>query len=193
MQIILMALLGIVLAFLLVRFGPRSRREAEKPNEGMHNKRIGDGLRKLNANKKKYAVMTRALLDETPDDNLIEAVLSNLWAKMAPDLSDALAVMPEQTKERQYIFALYAVTGGIKQAGFEKLKDCPDAALLPVALEALQVLDMPQSAMLMQKGIEEEDADAYQEPYTDTFDGEAGKAKMIAYIRDHADAFCDLI
>lgn len=192
--IILFGLLGILLAYLLVKFGPRSRKNAqtEAPNEGLRNNRIGDGLRRLDTNKKKYTVMTQALLDETPDHQLIEAVLSNLWARMRPDMTDALTVAQAQSLSRQYIFALYAVTGGIKQVGFDMLKASPDVVLLPIALEALEALDLPQSAALMRQAIDEEDADGYREPYTDAFDAEGGKEKMIAYIRGNASSFLDL-
>lgn len=192
MEIAMMVVLGVVLAYLVVRFGPRAQREAAKKESGQIEKaRIGDGLRRLNANKQRYKEMTPALLAETPEDMLIEAVLSNLWAKMQPDLSDALTVMRTQSPERQHVFAVYAITGGVKQAGFEKIKDCPDAELLPVALEGLRAMDMPQSADLLQKAIDEEDADAYNTPYSDTFDGENGKDKLSAYIRAHATAFTD--
>lgn len=192
MAIALMALFGVLLAFLLVRYGPRARREAANPNEGTHQMRIGDGIRRLNAFKKKYAVMTPTLLAETPDDDLIEAVLSNLWAKMRPDMKDALTVIQGQSAARQNIFALYAVTGGVKQAGFEKIKDSPDAVLLPAALQALLAMDMPQSAALLEAAIAaDEDADEYKVPYTDTFHGEGGQEKMIAYIRANPQGFSD--
>lgn len=191
MSIIIMALLGVLLAYLMVRFGPLSQRKAESSGETVTRERIGDRLRRLEANKKKYAVMTQSLLEETPDEELIEAVLSNLWAKMRPDMKDALDVIQRQSMERQTIFALYAVTGGVKQAGFEKLKESPDAVLLPTALGALDSLEMTQTISLLRSAMETEDADQYQTPYTDSFDGEGGREKMIAYIRENPDGFLD--
>lgn len=194
MTILWMALLGVLLALLLVRFGPvaRKRQQEGGPNDGMHKTRIGDGLRRLRENKAKYGTLTPELLAQTEDDDLIEAVLSNLWAKMQPDMSDALTVMRGQNEARRMIFALYAVTGGVKQAGFVKLKDSPDAELLPVALVGLETLEMPQSAALLREAMEDgADADAMQTPYGEAFAGEAGKERMIAYIREHPAAFSD--
>lgn len=189
--IILFALLGVLLAYLLVKFGPRGRRATRPADEGLRSNRIGDSLRRLDLFKQKYARMTQSLLDETPDEDLIEAVLSNLWAKMRPDMTDALSVIQTQNLSRQHLFALYAVTGGVKQAGFDKLKASPDAVLLPIALEALQALDMPQSAALMRQAIDAQDADACQEAYADAFHAEIGKEKMVACIRNNAAAFVD--
>lgn len=193
MDIIIMAAFGVLLAFLLVRFGPLARKKEAEANSTAHRNRIGDGLRRLEANKKKYAVMTKPLLDETPDEDLIEAVLSGLWAKMKPDMSDALEVIQAQSKERQHIFALYAITGGVKQAGFDKIKACPDKVLLPVALEALERLDMPESIAALRSAIEAaQKADQYNTPYSDAFDAEDGKDKMAHYVRSHPEGFLDL-
>lgn len=193
MNIVLLALIGVILVIMLARLARESKKRDAQPdgNDGMHNRRVGDGLRRLRENKKKYGTMTEALLAETPDEGLLEAVLANLWAKMRPDMTDALTVIQQQNRQRQHIFALYAVTGGVKQAGFEKIKESPDAVLLPMTLEGLEALGMPQSAELFSRAMQEEEADAYDEPYIETFEGEGGRERMTAYIRDNAAAFCD--
>lgn len=190
MSIVGIIALAAVLLALLYWFGRRRQDDAE--DTGMQRRRIGDGLRRLNANKAKYATLTQTLLAETPDDQLLEAVLSNLWAKMPGDLSGAPAIMQAQSMPRQYVYALYAVTGGAKQDGFVALKAGPDAAFLPVALAALDALDMPQSAALLRLAVAETDADAYQTPYAEAFAAEDGKAKLIAYIRSNQRDFTDL-
>lgn len=194
MSIALIVILAVILVVMLVRYRAMSNTSAKDEHGGLHNRRIGDGLKRLNANKEKYAVMTKEKLAETPDEDLIEAVLSNLWAKMKPDLSDAASVMAAQTLDRQRMFAAYAITGGIKHEGFEKIKTCGDAAYLPLALDALEAMDMQQSAKIMREALAlEEDADALQEPYGEAFHGEGGKERMVAYIREHTDGFLDLV
>lgn len=193
MNFVLVAVLAVVLVGLVLSMRSRDRKIAENPDVGLGNNRIGDGIKRLNANKQKYAVMTGPLLGDTPDEQLIEAVLSNLWAKMRPDMADANAVMQGQSTGRQYVYALYAVTGSVDQVGFDKTREGPEAPQLPVAVEALQALELPQSADLLREAIASEDADAYNEPYLETFHGEGGKARMVDYIRAHAGAFCDLV
>lgn len=194
MSIAVIALIGVVLLLALVWLVRANRRVDGKQaqQEGLHNRRIGDGLRRLHANKEKYGVMTEALLAQTEDDMLLEAVLSNLWAKMQPDLSDAVAVMAGQSPERRRIYALYAVTGSVKQDGFEKALRGPEGPFAAAALEALGVLGMSQSAALMAEALRGDTPDLYNEPYTETFVGEAGKERMTAYIRENSKAFCDL-
>lgn len=193
MAIVIMALVGVLLAFLLVRYGPIAQKRAQNADDGLHGRRIGDGLKRLNAMKAKYAVMTRQLLDETSDDGLIEAVLSNLWAKMAQDMSDALTVISKQSPGRRMIFSLYAVTGGARQAGFAKLMESPDAALLPDALDGLQALQMHESAAILREAVGAgDDADSFRAPYADAFAAEDGKGRMAAYIRENPSDFLDL-
>lgn len=191
MPTVLLVLIIILLAAMLARLIIAGRNLRKNPDGGIHSRRIGDGLRKLHTDMAKYANMTGDLLAETPDDELLEAVLTGLWAKMRPDLSDAAAVMAMESRERRNLYAIYAVTGGVRQDGFSALQSSPDAAFLPTAREALQVLDLPQSAALLREGLQAEEPDAYNEPYLETFEGEGAKAKLIAYIRSNAAAFTD--
>lgn len=192
MALIILLVAVVMLAVAVVGTGLRKRQEPD--GEGMQWNRIGDRLRRLQANMEKYKVMTPALLEETPDDKLIEAVLSNLWAKMAPDMSDAAAIMAGQNAQRQHLFALYSITGGIGQDGVAATRQGPDGHWGSVAVQALEEMGMLQSATLLHEGLsaDGEEADAFQEPYLETFDGEGGKERMVAYIRAHAKDFLDL-
>lgn len=182
----------LVLMFIwIVRFVRKGRTQSAQDVEVTKN-RIGDGMRELAAKKKKYAVMTTALLFETPDDVLVEAILCNLWAKMKPDLSNAFAVMQTVNMHRQYLFTLYAITGGIRQAGMQKLKDSSDAKLLPQCVDALEAIGIGGCADILREAMQAEDSEAYTEPYLEHFYAEDGVAKMVAFIRANAADFCDL-
>lgn len=185
-------LVGALMVLAFIWFFLKSRRPQEVGDESaMRFERIGDGLRRLEENKRRYAHMTPALLAETEDDDLLEAVLSNLWAKMRPDLSDAQAVMTAQTAARRMLYGLYWVTGEIKQDGFAMLEKDTGDGWFPLALDALDALGMEQSASLLRSAMEAPDAERYRDPYLETFQGEAGKARMVAYIRSQPDAFVD--
>ncbi len=153
--------------------------------------RVGDRLRRMRENMRKYAVMTETLLRETPDEALLEAVLSNLWAKMRDDLSDADEVLVALSEERRRVFALYAVTGGVGQAGLAETLAGGDAALVPVCADALDAIGAARSAEALRAGMAAEDPDGYSDAYTEAFEAEAGKERMVAYIRANSAAFCD--
>ncbi len=189
MDIAISVLFAILLVYLLARLNPFSR----GGEDGLLKNRIGDGLRKLKALKRKYAVMTESLLMAAPDDELLEAVLANLWAKMAPDLSDAHGVMRGQSEGRRHIYALYAVTGGVRQSGFAAVRKGEDASLLPGCAQALEAIGAPSSADLLRRAMAADDPSPFSAPYLESFDAEDAKAKMVAYIRKNPEAFCDLI
>lgn len=155
-------------------------------DDGMHKVRIGDRLARLNDMMSAYETMTGQLLSETPDETLLEAVLSNLWAKMDRDLENEFDVMAELSPERRYIYAIYAVTGELRQATSDKPpKKMKEAGPAQYALcaEALEAVGASGSAALLRQG--ETDA------YFMKFDEEDVMARMVQYIREHAEAFCD--
>lgn len=192
MQIVAIILIGLALAYFLTRMGPRNRQGEDMPNGGMHNRRIGDGLRHLTAIKEKYAVMTESLLDQTPDDELIEAVLANLWAKMDDDLSNAVEVLSQLSTQRRNLYALYSVTGDVKREGFVKTMQGADAPFMAAAGDALYAMDMQQSVALLKAAAAAPDADSYQTPYIESFTAEDGKTRMVEYIRANPRGFVDL-
>lgn len=161
---------------------------------GYGENRIGDRLKRLKANKRRYAVMTPELLNQTEDDLLLEAVLSNIWAKMAEDLHDMADVLSRETRDRKYIFSLYAVTGTVSNGGFEALFAGPDAALVPQCAEALEAIDMTACAQMLRKATGAgTGADAFSAPYLECFDALNGRERMVRFIRDNAGDFTDAV
>lgn len=186
MDILTAVLVAAALAFILWFLLLRNRPEGKFTRD-----RIGDAVKRLNDNMEKYKVMTADLLAQTPDEDVLEAVLSNLWAKMKYDMSDAQAVMSAQNRSRQYMFSIYAVTGGVKQSGFAKFKASEDAVWLPMAVAALETIDAKDSAALLREAIAAADAEPYNLPYLECFENEQGRELMLVYIREHARDFVD--
>lgn len=160
-------------------------------DEAIHKERIGARLHRLQDSMDQYAVMTEALMAETPDEALLEAVLSNLWAKMQPDLSDAQRVMAGQTPERQAVYAVYAVTGGAKQEGLAAVRQGADGEDIPLCADALAAIGAEETAAVLREAAGAEDPDAYTAAYLEHFDAEDCKGRLVAYIRAHARAFWD--
>lgn len=189
-NVLLLGLVSLAAVAAFLWFFQRGRGTGDADG-GVRVNRIGDGLHRLEANMRQYAHMTPALLEQTADDTLLEAVLSNLWAKMQPDLSDAEGVMAGQTDARRAVYALYWVTGEAKQNGFAGLRKPPGTAWFPVALDALDALDMRQSAAMLRAAMEAPDADACRDAYLEAFHAERGKERMAAFIRSEPEAFVD--
>lgn len=188
----------VLLLYIILRFARKDKVQDTQKGKAQHasegtifRNRIGDGMRELAAKKKKYAIMTPVLIAETPDETLVEAVLCNLWAKMRPDLSDAFDVMQALSLRRQYFFTLYAITGGIRQAGIQKLKESSDARLLPQCLEALEAVSITGCAEVLREAMQAEDGESYTAPYLEHFTAEDGYAKLVDFIRVNAADFCD--
>ncbi len=183
--------IGLAVLVLAVLFITRFVKGAGGKGTESHTSRIGDRIRKLNEDKRKYAVMTEALLMETENGSLLGAVLANLWAKMAPDLSDAHGVMSGLSKERQMIYALYAVTGSVNQKGFSAALSGEEGPLFSACGDALETIGAAQSAKILREGADALDPDVYTEAYLEAFEAEGGKAKMAAFVRENPSAFCD--
>lgn len=118
-----------------------------------------------------------SLLDSVPDDALLEAVLSNLWAKMDADFSNEEAVFSSMSIDRKHIYAIYAVTGALRTQ-----QPIPES-IRPYCEEALHAMGTPGCAALLSIG--------NTEAYLRRFDEEHVKALMAVYIRAHATGFCD--
>ena len=179
-------LLFIVVIGFLLFIATRHRPAAE--DAGMHRRRIGDGLRHLRALEETYAVMTPALLSQIPDSQVLEAVLANLWAKMRPGLENASEVMRGLSLPRQALYAVYTVTGSLRQHGAaQTLRD--EAEWFPQCAQALRALEMDETATLLQS-VQAGDAQA-AEAYLESFSALDGKGRLVWYVREHVEAFCD--
>ena len=169
-------------AFLIIRPDLKGREEAPGTRP-----QIGDGLREDRKNREKYSRLTPELLDATPDEDLIKAVLFNLWGKMRPDRRDAKQVLEGLSAGRQAVYALYAVTGGLKTDGSAGFMKGPDAAFLPDALRALELLGCGDTAALLREVAPGSDP----APYLESFDALDVRGKLAAYIRQNAGLFTD--
>lgn len=192
MSIFIGALVAAVFALVLIHF-LRGNKKSGDPGDGeLRTVKVGDRLRRLKAMQQKNRVLTAAALAETPDDALLETVLSNLWAKMAPDLSDAKDVLSGLSEERRLLFALYAVTGGVREGGFSGLLRGEDAAFVANCEKGLEAIGAAQSAQALREALRANAPDDFSDAYTEAFDREDGMAKMVAFIRQNSRAFVDL-
>ncbi|HML48178.1 MAG TPA: hypothetical protein PKE04_15655 [Clostridia bacterium] len=167
-----------VLAWRLLRDGREDK---------LDKNRIGDGLRHLNAQMEQYRHLSGETLAQLPDEALLEAVLSNLWAKMEPGLGDARAVMAEQAAPRRLLYAVYDVYGHVREKGLEPLPEGLDEAA-----ECLNAIGAVRTAELLRRAAEApSERPLLQEPFLESFDAEQTKARLNRYIREHLDAFSD--
>lgn len=159
------------------------KRWKKETDEGLHMSKLGDGLRKHNAAIAENAVMTEQRICQTPDEALLAAILSNLWAKMEPSLDDEEAVIRGLSLGRRRLYAIYAVTGDLQRMDFEALSGSKDGVWLSPCEEALQALGAEQCAALLRARKRDE--------YLMRFDEDELMAQMVRYIREHMAEFVD--
>lgn len=189
MNALILALVVIIAVCVAVIFAARGGMNKASREEGARFRRVGDGLKELEEKKKRFSHLTAEILAETGDDGLLECVLSNLWSKMRPDLSNAYEIVSPMSPGRRLVYSLYAVTGSLKQDGVKKFFKSPDARFMPEALSALQPLeasDVRSALSALESG---ENSSAA--PYLEAFDALDVKARMVAYIRAHTEEFVD--
>jgi len=170
--------------------GPSGAEDAE-PEPAWGGERIGSFVQKLKQDMETYREMTPALLAETPDERLLEAVLSNLWAKMRPGLTDEREVVRGLSQPRRDLYALYTLTGQLygEDAPWPPAVERED---LPGALRVLDAVGAVETAALLRSAqANPEEFAKVGAPYTDAFDAEDVRGKLPGYIRANAVGFLD--
>lgn len=139
----------------------------------------------------RYSHLTQQMLSGLAEEELMRAVICNLQSKMAPDRSDAFAVVSKLSLERQAVYLIYAVTRAVNYSGFSALKKSGGEELLPLCASALHTLGLQNAADLMLQAASAPQPDRLRAAYLRAFNRQGGPAKMAAYIRQRAAAFCD--
>ncbi len=191
MGILIGALAAAAFAALIFVYMRKKNRDVASEHDGLRTERVGDGLRRLQANQERYRELTAASLAEIPDELLLEAVLSNLWAKMRPDLADARDVLSGLSEGRKQLFAMYAVTGGVLDGGFSGLLKGEDAAFAADCEAGLRAVGANASADVLREALASAEPDLLSDAYAEAFDAEDGRARMVIFIRENAVAFTD--
>lgn len=137
-----------------------------------------------------YRVMTRELLDSTPDDQLVKAVVANLLAKAEDARLDAYAVIPALSQERCAVYSVWLFMRELQSGDPAALRQSGQFGFSELAADGLELLGFDDLAASLRDYLQTAD-DACVAAMKTALDTADVNAALIGFIRDHADAFCD--
>ena len=120
---------------------------------------------------KQYAVMTPALLAETADDAVVNAVIANLMGKLREENPDPLITMPQQSVGRSAVYFCWLLCKEAEKNGVAALLQKPTAE----AFAAYRETPTDETAAALENALQTE------QPLT----------LCVAYIRSLPDEFTD--
>lgn len=142
--------------------------------------------------KKKYAQLTRAMLDEMPDDQLVEAVAANLMAKADDKVADPYYVVMALSRGRRAVYSVWLTTNELTKGTLRQYRETPSARFAEAAVDGYTLFGAVACATVLQKAMEAgEPAEIFADSFRDAVKQEKPLALAAAYIRDNPDAFTD--
>lgn len=142
---------------------------------------------------KTYAVMTKTLLDETPDDRLVNAVIANLMEKLSDGRPDPLVTIPRLSHGRNAVYFTWMLVKEVEHHGAEALLKKPASRFVDVGVEGLIAIGAENTAQAVKAFVTP--AEDVQEDLgaalTATIEMEQPLALCVEYIRDNPDDFMD--
>jgi len=137
-----------------------------------------------------YRHLTPALLAETEDAELIDAVVANLLAKAENSRKDAYALIPTLGQERCAVYSLWLLQKELEAGDPAVLRESGRFGFTELASDALDFLSMPEAAQALRRYLQTADA-ADMAIVQQTLADQAVNAQLIALIRSEPAAFCD--
>lgn len=102
-------------------------------------------------NRPKYDELTVQIIDSIKDDDLVLAIMDNLWAKMRKDMSDDFEVISSLSRERQAIYSTYIVEGEVNNGGFNQFYFNSSGQYADMAVDGFELLEARKFCDLMKK------------------------------------------
>ena len=135
---------------------------------------------------KQYKVMTPELLASVPDEELAEAVVANVFAKLDKHRPDLYTELPKMSPGRCAVTAAWLVDKEVNATDFETLFASPSGALTELAADGMDRLQASACAAADDAARAECHAD-----YVEAREQEMLEQKMIDYIRTFTGEFLD--
>lgn len=142
-----------------------------------------------------YKTMTRSLLDETSDEDLLDAVVANLNSKLDKKNPDPYYTVPLLSRERFLIYSFWLCDHELNANNFETMQQTGSFRFAETASEACTQFGADGCAEALQRAVSNAaDADVLADAHVAYMEArmeENPTAKAIAYVRENADAFLD--
>ena len=143
-----------------------------------------------------YKTMTRDLLDDTADEDLLDAVVANLNGKLDPKIPDPYHTIPLLSRERAEVYALWLCDHELNNGNFATMQSTGSFRFLDTAADACEQIGAEKCAAALREAFQnaaDEDvlADCHV-AYMEARGEENPLTAAIPFVRDNAAAFLDV-
>lgn len=141
---------------------------------------------------KQYESLTKGMLEETPDDRLVEAVVANLMAKTDAKNPDPFYVVMALSRGRRAIYSVWLTTHELTEGTLKQYRITPSFRFAETAADGYGLIGADACAQALQAILDSpEETDALQQAFRDAAGSEAPLERAAAYIRENPDEFTD--
>ena len=142
---------------------------------------------------KKYKVLTAELLADTPDDELVEAVVANVLAEANESRKpDPLYTLSKLPQPYMVVYSIWAVCKEMARGDYYALTRTATRDVVQDACDGLPVIGAPQTAEELKNLIalhkEGEDTAEAESAFHHAVESECPLSLLATYIRDHVPA-----
>lgn len=175
-EYILLLAVFLVLVGIMYTLGKRRRAEQSRADELQ----------------KQYETLTRAMLEELPDDRLAEAVVANLMAKTDAKNPDPYYVVMALSRGRRAIYSVWLTTHELTEGTLKQYQSTPSVRFGETAVDGFALIGAEGCAQALQTMLEgPEDEEMAQQAFRDAVAADQPLALAAAYIRENPDEFTD--
>lgn len=135
-----------------------------------------------------YKVLTEALLTETPNEQLVTAVVANLMGKLPRRRPDPLEAFPKLGHGRCIVYFVWLMMKEIEHNGVAALKEKGVARFNDMGLEGLKAIEADQTVAAVQAFLED---DGHPDAVTAAIEAEQPLVRLAEYIRSNPAEFID--
>ncbi len=143
-----------------------------------------------------YKTMTRELLDDTADTDLLDAVVANLNGKLDPKKPDPYHTIPLLSRERSEIYALWLCDHELNNGNFHTMQQTGSFRFLDTAADACDQIGAEKCAAALrdafQNAADENVLADSHVAYMEARGEEDPMTGAISFVRDNAAAFLDV-
>lgn len=137
-----------------------------------------------------YRHMTPELLAQTPDEELVSAVVANLLAKAEDAKLDAYAVIPALSRERCAVYSVWLWLRELQSGDPCALRREGQFGFSELAADGLELLELPSVAADLRAYLQTAD-DIHVQAMRDALQVCDISASLVDLIRSTPAAFCD--
>ncbi len=191
-----------MLSLILKLFGCGNKSANEKTFDA------SNPMKEFKQNLETNRILTREVLDTTPDEKLEDKIIANINSKLGEDFSNEKGVLPAFSKERQAIYYIYLLEMEVNNGGFDqfylnKFVNNDGAYMLDKISEAFQQIGATKFADLIRRAdlVYKENKESFRDKeglfdkldqeFYNTYKQENLFRLQTKFIRDNIGAFID--